>query len=113
MIDSYSFGKMVIDGKHYYSDLMIYPGGRVVDPWIRSGGHKISMDDISGLVVSGPVIIVAGTGINGMAKPDTGLKEKLLKRGIDFFPLDNKKAVKMYNELYRKKRIGACFHLTC
>jgi len=30
-----------------------------------------------------------------------------------FFAAPNKEAVELYNELASKKRVGACFHLTC
>ncbi len=61
MIDSFSFGTMVIDGKPYTSDLIIFPDGRVQDAWWRARGHVLSANDIADLVDKKPKIIIAGT----------------------------------------------------
>lgn len=104
---------MVIDGKTYKSDLIIFPDGRVEDSWWRRSGHRLSADDIAGLVESAPKVIVVGTGANGMLKPAPGLADMLFEEGIELIPLRNQNAVERFNELSSKKRVGACFHLTC
>ena len=113
IIDTFAFGSIVIDGRKYTSDLIIYPDGRVVTSWRRKKGHRLSSDDISELIVSQPEVIIAGTGVYGLVKSEKDLQKMLQKRGIEFFPARNKKAMKFFNELSSKKRIGACFHLTC
>ena len=113
MIDSFAFGSMVIDGKSYTSDLMIYPDGEVRDPWFRKRGHRLSEDDIAGLIQAGPEVIVAGTGVSGRVIPEKDLGPSLRHMGIAFFAVPNREAVALYNELSSKKRAGACFHLTC
>ncbi len=113
MIDTCSFGLVVIDGKKYTSDLVIYPDGQVVDSWYRSKGHRLSSDDISQLIESAPEIIIAGTGMSGMVKPERELEELLQKKGIYFIPTPNQNAMGLFNDLSSKKRVGACFHLTC
>jgi hypothetical protein len=104
---------MTVNGIDYSTDLIIFPNGRVIDGWRRGRGHRIKIEDLTDLLSSRPELIIAGTGMNGMAKPDKGLKEELLRRGIEFIALDNKEAVKKYNELGPIRRTGACFHLTC
>ena len=113
MIDSYSFGAMVIDGRQYNSDLIIYPDGRIQDSWWRARGHVLSMGDIADLVGMSPRIIVAGAGVNGLMKPEKGLEEQLAAKGIELKAGPNKKAVAWYNSLQTGERIGACFHLSC
>ena len=113
MIEACSFGSMVIDGKKFTSDLIIYPGGRVVDSWWRERGHRLSYKDIEVLVESGPEVIVAGTGINGLMQPDKGLVKLLSKMGIEFLAAPNQKAMELYNEKVRKNKVGAGFHLFC
>ena len=103
---------MVIDGKTYTSDLIIFPDGRVEDSWWRRSGHRLSADDIAGLIESAPEIIIVGTGANGMLKPAPGLKDILMDEGIELIPLPNQNAVERFNELSLEKRVGACFHLT-
>jgi hypothetical protein len=112
-IDTFAFGSIVIDGNKYTSDLIIYPDGRVVTSWRRKRGHRLSSEDINGLIASQPEVIIAGTGVYGLVKPEKDLKKLLHKRGIEFFQARNKKAMELFNELSSKKRIGACFHLTC
>jgi hypothetical protein len=113
MIDTFSFGSLVIDGKKYTSDLVIFPDGHVVDSWRRKSGHRLSGDDIRALIESKPDVIIAGTGVNGLVIPEKELEKKLSQKGIDFIYAPNQSAIEHYNELMTKKSVGACFHLTC
>ncbi|MBL7176687.1 MAG: hypothetical protein ISS66_12755 [Desulfobacteraceae bacterium] len=113
MIDTFSFGSIVIDGKKYMSDLVIFPNGNVVDSWRRKSGHRLSGDDIRTLIESEPDVIIAGTGVNGLVIPDKELEKILSQTGIDFIYAPNQKAIELYNDLITKKSVGACFHLTC
>ncbi len=113
MIEACSFGSMVIDGRNFSSDLVIYPDGRVVDNWRRERGHRLSINDIALLIESEPEVIVVGTGINGLMKPKAGLAELLSQKNIVFLSAPNQKAMNLYNEQINRKRAGACFHLFC
>ena len=113
MIQTCSFGSIVIDGKQYFSDLIIYPDGHIVDSWRRKSGHRLSSNDISKLIESEPEVIIAGTGINGLVTPEKELEKILSQKGIQFIAASNHNAMEIYNELSTDKRIGACFHLTC
>jgi hypothetical protein len=113
MIESYSFGRMVIDGKTFSSDIMIYPDGHVRDSWWRKQGHRLSVDDISDLVDCGPQVIIAGTGAYGIMKPDPDLARLLSANGIELIAVPTETAVETYNKLCNEKKAGACFHLTC
>jgi len=112
-IDRCSFGSLVINGKTYTEDLVIYPDGRITGPWWRKRGHQLSRDDILELIDSAPEIIIAGTGVNGMVKPDKNLKKELSQLATEFIAAPNGKAITLFNELAPKNRVGACFHLTC
>jgi hypothetical protein len=112
-IENFSFGSLVINGKKYTSDLMIYPDGRVEDSWWRKSGHKLSSEDIIRLIESKPEVIVAGQGMSGLMRPERDLGNLLEQIGITFIAAPNEEAVQRFNELSSKKKIGACFHLTC
>ena len=112
-IDSYSFGRIVLDGKEYSSDIIIFADGRVQDSWWRESGHSLSLEDIDELVDSGPELIIAGTGASGLMKPDAGLARALEGKGIEFRALPCGEAAALYNEISRTRRVGACFHLSC
>ena len=113
MIDSYSFGNIIIDGKKYTNDVIIYPDGRINGSWWRKEGHKLYAEDIADLIDYAPELIIAGTGAYGIIKPEAGLEELLNDKGIKFQALPSEKAVEEYNQLCGEKKVGACFHLTC
>ena len=113
MIDAFAFGSMVIDGRSYRSDLIIFPDGRVQDSWRRLQGHVLSKQDIATLIESEPVLIIAGAGVNERMKPERTLERFLFQKNIRFMIGPNSQAVNWYNEEYKDQKVGACFHLTC
>ena len=113
VIDSYVFGNIVIDGRRYTSDLIIYPDGKIVDGWWRQSGHLMTEADIAGLIAAEPEVIVVGTGASGMLKPARGLEKSLKKKGIQIVAAPSRTALNHFNKLNRSAKVGACFHLTC
>ena len=114
MIDGYTFGRMVIDGKAYTSDLLILPDGTVADGWRRRQGHGLCLDDLQRLLDAGPRIVISGTGAYGVMRPAPDLAEALSRTGIDYTALPTREAICLYNQLCAgDKAVGACFHLTC
>ena len=112
-IQTTSFGLITINGRQYTSDLVIYPDGLVEDTWWRKSGHRLSMDDIEKLVAARPEVIIVGTGVRGMMKPDPGLGGMLSDRAIEMIALPNPDAIDLFNSLSSQRKVGACFHLTC
>jgi hypothetical protein len=114
MIDSYSFGRMVIEGREYRKDLLILPDGRIVCPWWRISGHELAPADLREVVAAGPRLLVVGTGADGVMKPAPDLLENLEAGGIRVVLLPTGPAVERYNSLLGKEAgLAACFHLTC
>lgn len=113
LIESCSFGRIVIDGKTYTDDLIILPDGKILQSWWRQRGHRLSLNDLTALLDSSPEVIVAGTGIHGRVKPDETLKRDLSRLAIELIAEPNEEALRLLNGLKPEKRIGACFHLTC
>jgi hypothetical protein len=113
MINAYEFGSIIVDGKEYKTDIIIFPDGKVKDSWWRKDGHRLSSEDLIDLIESQPEIIIAGTGVHGFMQPEKELIHQLQKRGIEFKSAPSGQAIKLYNKLYNQKRLGACFHLTC
>ena len=113
VIEAFSFGSMVIDGKTYTSDLIIYPDGQVKASWFRKRGHRLTGEDMAALIEAGPEVIIAGTGVSGQVIPEAGLRDRLSQRGVEFISAPNKEAVALYNKISSEKKAGACFHLTC
>jgi len=83
-VERCSFDSLVINGSNYASDLIIYPDGRIDEPWYRRRGHRLSSQDITGLIESAPEVIIADTGISGGVKPEGELEDLLSERDIQF-----------------------------
>ncbi len=118
-IDSYQFGKIVIDGKCYTADLIIYPD-RVKDNWWRKEGHQLCLDDILEVlekkeVVTSPETIIVGTGAVNCLRVLPETEKYIRAQGIKLTILPTGKAVETYNQLVGEgeKNIFACLHLTC
>ena len=58
-IDSYEFGRIVIDGQEYTSDVIILPEG-VRGNWWRQEGHVLKPGDLSTVLAAGPKALVIG-----------------------------------------------------
>ena len=113
MIEKYSFGKMVIEGKSYTSDLKIIHG-KVVPNWWRKNGHTVVVDDILDILAAKPSVLVLGKGKPGLMKSTRPLKEALKKNGIELIEESSASAMLTFNNLL-EKGAAACagFHLTC
>jgi hypothetical protein len=113
MIDDYMFGCMVIGGKTYYSDLLVFPDGTVQCPWWREESHRLSAADLVTVLDVQPEILIAGTGSSGMMQPDGDLQASLARRAIELVALPTDEAVGIFNDLVGRRKVCACFHLTC
>ena len=113
VIESYSFGRMIIDGSLYTKDVIIFPDGSILSPWWRNQGHVLTAADLADLLAAGPEIIICGTGAIGMMRPAAALKEYLADHAIAFIAERSAEAVETYNQMSGRRRVAGCFHLTC
>jgi hypothetical protein len=112
MIESYSFGRIVIDGKTYTSDVIIYPDN-VNDSWRRKNGHLLQKEDLRDIIQFNPEVLIVGTGDNGLMKVPNDTKQFLESKGIELISGETSKACDIYNKLKGRRNIVAAFHLTC
>jgi hypothetical protein len=111
-IDDYSFGRIVIDGKTYTSDVIVYPDK--VDPsWWRKEGHLLQKADLHDVIGAGPDVIVIGTGNLGVMKVPDSTISFLESKGIVIIVKKTAKAVEIFNEESKKGKTVGAFHLTC
>ena len=113
IIESYSFGHMIIAGTSYTKDIIIYPDGSILSPWWRNQGHILEVIDLQDLIAMKPEIIICGTGAMGVMRPSAALKEDLEARNIGFIAQRSSRAIDTYNQLSCERKVGGCFHLTC
>ena len=112
MIDSYAFGRMVVDNQTYTSDLIIFLD-RIHSSWWRRRGHNLCVGDVEDIFLEAPEVLVIGTGFSGLMKVEDEVKREAKTKGVELIIDKTKAAVQRFNELsIRKKTIGA-FHLTC
>ncbi len=112
MIEEYSFGRMVVAGKVYTSDLILFPD-RIKDSWWRQSGHRLVLKDMEDVFTEELEMLVIGTGSYGVMKVDEEVQRCARSKGITLIIEKTEKAVERYNAIFfRKKTIGA-FHLTC
>jgi hypothetical protein len=111
-IEHYSFGKIVIDGKTYTSDLIIYPD-RIDPSWWRKEGHLLQIDDLSDVLKENPDLIIIGTGYSGVMRVSEDVIKFLKSKKINVIIEKTSEAVITYNKSPKTKKIIACLHLTC
>ena len=112
-IDSYQFGKIVIDGTEYNSDCIIL-GGSVQPNWWRKQGHLLTPEDLKPVIAARPDVLVVGCGASGIMKVSEKVNQVLQEHGIELFKANTSKAVERFNELAAQgENIAAALHLTC
>ena len=111
-IDSYSFGRIVIDGKIYTSDVIIYPG-RVDASWWRKKGHLLQLVDVEEMLKAKPEVLIIGSGYAGVMRVPREIIERIVKQGIEVIVERTSKAVKVYNDSHHVKTVIAALHITC
>jgi hypothetical protein len=111
-IDSYSFGKMVIDGQSYRSDLIIYPE-RIDSSWWRKEGHLLRREDLTDIIAANPEVLIIGTGYMGAMKVPEELRKQLMSMKIELHVENSRQGAKVFNAIHAEKRTIAAFHLTC
>lgn len=112
MIDSYSFGSMVIDGREYTNDLIIYPD-HIQSSWWRVDGHRLDVEDIKEILEAKPEVLVVGTGASGLVEIPEETEKHIASKGIRFLAQKTEEAYKTFNELSKSKKVIGAFHLTC
>ena len=111
-IKSYSFGKMVVDGQAYKSDLIIYPD-KINSSWWRKEGHLVQSKDLSDILAVNAEVLIIGTGYFGLMKVPDELRKELIGRNIELYIEKTSRAVEIFNSINIKKMTIAAFHLTC
>jgi hypothetical protein len=112
-IEKYEFGRVVINGKEYKNDVIVYPA-KVETGWWRAEGHRLHIDDLREVLEYNPEVFIVGTGAYGEMKVPKELVEQLRERGMTVYIHKTEEACKQFNELINEgKRVVAALHLTC
>ncbi|MBI4642517.1 MAG: hypothetical protein HY743_01980 [Deltaproteobacteria bacterium] len=95
-IDSYEFGQIVIDGKTYRQDLLIWP-----IPYVFEA------------LAGDPKVLVVGAGAYGRMEVDRELAVYLQDKGIELVAKPTREACLVINQMPENRRWAAALHLTC
>ncbi len=112
MVDSYSFGRIVISGKTYTSDPIIYPD-RIDPSWWRKTGHNLCLEDISNIFHENFEVLIIGTGYFGLMRVAEEVIQHAKSQGFEIFIEKTKNAVDEFNRISEQKKTIAALHLTC
>ncbi len=111
-IDSYHFGQIIIDGRKYSSDVIIFPE-RVQDAWRRKKSHELTLEDIKEIMAENPEVLVVGTGHSGLMRVLPEVEQEVEARNIKLIVQPTSEACHIYIQLSDIQRVVAALHLTC
>lgn len=112
-IEKYSFGSIIINGKEYNKDVIVFQD-KVFSPWWREEGHNLSVKDLKKVIDETPDLVIIGTGDQGIMKVPEETLEELKRLDIDPIIAKTPEAIKTYNKkIKNKENVIACLHLTC
>ena len=111
-IESCQFGEIVVGGKRYVSDVLVFPAS-VQANWWRKEGHELHPADLEEVIKEKPEILVVGTGWYGMMKVLPEARYYLEGESIELVAQPTEEACHTYNQLSSSRRVAAALHLTC
>jgi len=112
MIDSYEFGRIVINGKRYDSDLIVF-SDKVRSGWWRKEGHRLHVEDLKEVLEVKPEVLVVGTGYSGLMTVPPETRKYIESKGIELMVQKTTEACETFNRLGKSREVVAALHLTC
>ena len=111
-IDSYHFGRIIIDGEAYTNDLIILPD-RIITDWWRNKGHIFDLNDCAEIFSAQPESVIFGLGAFSRARLSSALVRELERKGIKYQALSTKAACSLFNRQSSILKTSVALHLTC
>lgn len=120
MIEEYKYGRIIIDGKAYNSDIFLDWNSRIFN-WEKSDSHLIKPGDVMDALNMNPEVIVIGNGEDGEAVIAQETQDLISGKGIKLIIDKTREAIKTFNILKensleeegRQAKVIGLFHLTC
>lgn len=110
-IDNAFFGTFIIDGVKHDGDVTVFWNGEIRT---RQKTHDFTGDELSGLLMSDPEVVVVGTGHSNMLKVARDVEVSTRLKGIEMVVRPTLQAIQEYNKFARLgKRVVAVLHSTC
>jgi hypothetical protein len=116
-INELTFGSIVVEGKKYRRDVLIFADGTVKKRkggFLMFGSHEIKKQELEELSQGQPEIIIVGTGTNGAARVAPEAESWARGKNLSLLVQPSYDAVTRLNELVEQKRkVAALIHITC
>jgi hypothetical protein len=120
LITHLSWGEMQVSiagNLQQFKDCKVWPGGARAWDWNETGTRHspgIQPADVQELLDQEIGVLILSRGQLLRLGVCLETEELLRQRGIEFYTLETKRAVDLFNELTRQgKRVGGLFHSTC
>jgi hypothetical protein len=115
-IDELIFGSIVVEGKKYRKDVLIFADGAVKKRkggFLMFGSHEIKRRELEELNQGQPEVIIVGTGTDGAAHIAPEAESWAQGKNLSLLVQPSYDAVAKVNELSKRKKIAALIHITC
>lgn len=112
-----SFGKILVDGREYEYDIVVYPSGKVerrkkeISKRKHGTSHRLDPEELREYLREDFDVLIVGTGMYGELSllPES----RKLVEGKEVVELPTGEAVRLFNELHGKRKVLGVFHVTC
>ncbi len=112
MINNYTFGTFIIDGKEFNSNVKLI--NNTPKSCRHFDNHIITKDDFTDLIAAKPEIIIIGTGASGVVNVSEDIIDLIESKNIKLIIKKTAQACHEYNNLIKqKKNVVAVMHNTC
>jgi hypothetical protein len=115
-ISQLSWGRVDVEGHGSFKDAKLYPGGARAWDWGETGTRHvpgIQPADVEELLDHGAELVVLSRGVLEALRVCPETLSLLENKGIPAHVLQTEEAVRLYNRLAEKRRVGALVHSTC
>jgi hypothetical protein len=115
-ISHLSWGRLEVEGHGAFKDAKLYPGGAREWDWRETGTRHdpgIQPADVEELLDHGAELVVLSQGVLEALQVCPETLALLERKGIPAHVLQTERAVRLYNQLTERRRVGALVHSTC
>lgn len=113
-IESYSFGRIRIDGVDYTDDVIVLRDQVIAPWWRKAGGHLFAPVDLTDVIAAKAAVVILGLGAYGVVKIDSETERALAVAGSRIVAARTGEAVEELNRLLDEGADAiAALHLTC
>ncbi len=99
-----------------FKDAKLFPGGAREWDWNETGTQHspgIQPADVEELLARGARVLVLSSGMHERLEVSEATLQLLAERGLAVHVLPTEEAVRRYNEVREREKVGGLFHSTC